>query len=135
MSQELYTVEQAAELLRLHAKTVLRAIHEGRLPANRMGKSYRIQRQDLEAFGGIRPGPRSAARVTSIVDIPDIEPERAARLTTLISSARMGGDAHPDPMSVSVAHDPVRRHLKVVLIGSPADTLAMLPLIQACLEP
>jgi excisionase family DNA binding protein len=40
----LVTVEQAAEELKLHPKTVLRYIHEGRLEATRIGKAYRIDR-------------------------------------------------------------------------------------------
>ena len=35
MSGELYTVEQAAESLQLHPKTVLRLIRDGRLKASR----------------------------------------------------------------------------------------------------
>ena len=39
MSGELYTVEQAADRLKLHAKTVLRMIREGRLKAVRLGST------------------------------------------------------------------------------------------------
>ena len=134
MSQELYTVDHAAELLKLHAKTVLRAIHEGRLRATKVGKSYRIQRTDLEAFGGMAPVLRAAARVTTIVDIDDVEADLAQRLAMQFTNARMGAEAHPDPMNVSVAHDPARRQLKVVIMGSPSDSAAMLLLIQAWLE-
>lgn len=134
MSHELHTVEYAADLLKLHAKTVLRAIREGRLRATRVGKSYRIQRADLEAFGGMVPATRTEARVTSIVDIPDVEADLAQRLAMQFTSVRMGAEARPDPMNVSVAYDPARRQLKVVIIGSPNDSAAMLQLLQAWLE-
>lgn len=134
MSQELHTVEYAAGLLKLHAKTVLRAIREGRLRATKVGKSYRIQRTDLEAFGGMVPAMRAVAHVTSIVDIQDVEADLAQRLAMQFTNARMGTGARPDPMNVSVAYDPARRHLKVVLMGSPSDSAAMLQLIQAWLE-
>jgi excisionase family DNA binding protein len=62
MSEELYTVEMAAERLKLHPKTVLRFIRDGRLRATRIGKSYRILRSDLDAFGGGR-SPNAAAPV------------------------------------------------------------------------
>ena len=39
MSTTLFTVEQAAQRLNLHPKTVLRYIRDGQLPATRVGKS------------------------------------------------------------------------------------------------
>src|SRR5258705_2793741 len=89
MSEEVYTVEQFAERLKLHPKTVLRFIKDGRLRAVKVGKSWRILRTEMEAMTGVSPGvyriagsaledllslrgPRSRARVTSIVDVPDV---------------------------------------------------------------
>jgi hypothetical protein len=37
-------------------------------------------------------------------------------------------------MSLDVAYDTVRRHLKVVIVGSPADTAAMLKMVQILAE-
>ena len=135
MSEEVYTVEQFAERLKLHPKTVLRFIRDGRLRAVKVGKSYRILRSEMEAMTGYTPPEdRARARVTSIVDIPDVSPELAQRLARLIPSARMGQEAHPDPMSLNVAHDPARRSVKVIIVGSPVDTAAMLRVVQALLE-
>jgi excisionase family DNA binding protein len=135
MSEELYTVEQFAERLKLHPKTVLRFIKEGRLRAAKVGRSYRILRSDLEAFGGIAPPAGDAkARVTAIVDIPDVTPERAQRIATLFTSARIGAEAQAEPMSLDVAHDPALRAVKVVMVGSPADVATMLQILQAWLE-
>src|ERR1700742_4906865 len=98
MSEEVYTVEQFAERLKLHPKTVLRFIRDGRLRAVKVGKSYRILRTELEAMTGITPDAFQAAmegyrnileaktsqrsagvgvRVTSIVDLSDISPDTA----------------------------------------------------------
>jgi len=135
MSEEVYTVEQFAERLKLHPKTVLRFIKDGRLRAVKVGKSYRILRSDLDAMtGAVRGEAPSAARVTSIVDIPDVSPEVADRLARLLPSARLGQQAHVDPMSLDVAYDTARSHLKVVIVGSPMDTSAMLRIVQALLE-
>jgi excisionase family DNA binding protein len=132
VSEEVYTVEQFAERLKLHPKTVLRFIREGRLRAVKVGKSYRILRSELEAMTGIVPGAgRSEARVTAIVDVPDVSPEGAERLARLLPSARMGREGHAEPMSIDVAHDRVRRQVKVVIVGSPADTAAMLQMVHA----
>ncbi len=67
MDKELYSVEQVAERLGLHVKTVRNYVREGRLKAVRIGKQYRIARQDLEAMTGrSEPAPEPVRRsVTS----------------------------------------------------------------------
>jgi excisionase family DNA binding protein len=136
MSDEVYTVEQFAERLKLHPKTVLRFIREGRLRAVKVGKSYRILRSDLEAMTGVLTGraDRAGVRVTSVVDIEGVDPERAQRIARQLTAARMSQTAHPDPMNLDLAHDPVRRSLKVIIVGSPGDTAAMLQLVGVLAE-
>lgn len=136
MSEEVYTVEQFAERLKLHPKTVLRFIREGRLRAVKVGKSYRILRTEMEAMTGVvRGAVQKAPRVTSIVDMTDVEPELAQRLARLLPSLRTGQTAHPDPMSLDVAYDTARKQLKMVIVGSPDDTAAVLKMIQVLSEP
>lgn len=61
MSIQYYSVEQVAELLGLHVRTVRSYAREGRLRATRIGKQYRIAREDLEAFmGGSSAAPAPA---------------------------------------------------------------------------
>ncbi|HEX2815722.1 MAG TPA: helix-turn-helix domain-containing protein [Phenylobacterium sp.] len=135
MSEEVYTVEQFAERLKLHPKTVLRFIRDGRLRAVKVGKSYRILRTEMEAMTGVVRGSQlGGARVTSIVDIPDVAPELAERLARTLPSMRVAQVAHPEPMSLNVAYDTARSHLKVVIAGSPGDTAAMLRMIQLISE-
>ncbi|HXA38066.1 MAG TPA: helix-turn-helix domain-containing protein [Phenylobacterium sp.] len=135
MSEEVYTVEQFAERLKLHKKTVLRFIREGRLRAVKVGKSYRILRTDLEAMTGIvRGSGDAAARVTSIVDIPDVDPALAQHLARALPAVRMGQEAPAEPMSLDVAYDTARRHVKIVIVGSPADTASMLRMVQVLSE-
>jgi hypothetical protein len=74
---------------------------------------------------------RSRARVTSIIDIPDVGAEAAQRLARVLPAVRMGRQAHPDPMSLDVIYDAATRSLKVVIVGSPADTAAMLKMVEA----
>jgi excisionase family DNA binding protein len=151
MSEEVYTVEQFAERLKLHPKTVLRFIKDGRLRAVKVGKSYRILRTEMEAMTGMTPevfkeavaayrgvlekrGGRSSARVTSIVDLPGVTPEAAQRIARTLTAARASQTAHADAMSLEVVHDPTRRHLKVLIVGSPGDTAAMLKMIDVLAE-
>jgi len=133
MSTEFLTVEAAAEALRLHPKTVLRFIREGRLRATRVGKQYRLLRSDLNAFAGAgRSSAARAARVTCVVDIEAVDLALVQRLTSLL----MGASQAPadSPISLNVAHDPARGSAKVIVMASPADAAMLLRLVEAFLE-
>lgn len=132
MTRALLTVDQAAERLKLHAKTVLRYVREGRLPATRIGKSYRIEHAKLEAFAGVASGHGDAARdvrTTCIVDIPEMTAEEAGQLATFLNAAAMTGDAGTPPLHVSTAFDPAVETLKVVILGTPSDAARLLELV------
>lgn len=47
-ADEFLTTRQVAELLKLSEATVRKWCREGRLPAVKLGKSYRIRRSDLD---------------------------------------------------------------------------------------
>jgi len=136
-SEELCTVEAAAERLKLHKKTVLRFLRERRLRATKIGKQYRILRSDLDAFAGVastREAP--AARVTTVVDVDDVDEALRQRITsTMLGAASAGGgsEQRAHAMSVDVAHDPVRRTVKVIAVGTPSDVATLLRLVDACL--
>src|SRR5262252_3233930 len=104
MQQDLYTVEQVAELLGLHVRTVRNYVREGRLKAVRIGKQYRITREDLAYMTG-RPASsfdREPVRrqrhveVSGIVEIDAISPEAAMRVTNgLVGAANGRGPEDP----------------------------------------
>ncbi|WP_129792152.1 helix-turn-helix domain-containing protein [Sphingosinicella sp. CPCC 101087] len=133
MSDMLVTVEQAAERLKLHPKTVLRHIRSGRLPATRIGKAYRIDRAKLDAFAGVASGQAEAAsgvRATCIVDVPRITAESAERMATFLNAAAMAGDGGTPPLHISTAFDSLAHCLKIVVIGSPSDAARLLEMVQ-----
>lgn len=47
---ELLTVGEVADLLKLSPRTVFRWLSEGRIPAIRIGNVTRVRREDLDAF-------------------------------------------------------------------------------------
>ena len=133
MDQDLYSVEQVAELLHLHVKTVRNYVKEGRLKAIRIGKQYRIAGEDLAALTGrpaasFRPEPVRRERhieVSSIVEIDAVSPETANRL--MVMPAESG-------MRVEVIYNRERAQLKVVLIGSMEQNASYFKLINVILE-
>ena len=84
--EPLLTPAQAGERCRICAKTVLRAIHAGRLRAYRLGEkaAYRIAIEDLEAWieqSVVAPtAPAPAARPTTLPLRVDEQPS-VGRLT------------------------------------------------------
>ncbi|MGH2435590.1 MAG: helix-turn-helix domain-containing protein [bacterium] len=65
---DLMTVEQVAAYLQLNKLTVYRYIREGRIPAARLGKGYRVRKADVDAFldsqklrKPVRVSPRQSA--------------------------------------------------------------------------
>jgi excisionase family DNA binding protein len=136
LADELCTVEFAAERLKEHQKTILRFVRKGRLKAARIGKSYRILRSDLEAFAGVAlpADAPAAASMTSIVDIPGVAPDAAQTWSKTIMSALNAKTNRSPPLRAEVIYEPERSHLKVVIVGAPADAMSLLGLIRLWIE-
>jgi excisionase family DNA binding protein len=126
-----YTVEQAAALLGLHVKTVRAYIRDGRLRAVKIGKQYRIAREDLETFAGRPPSPRDTPRrveVSSVVRIEGIGRTDYDRLGTLLTSA-LG--ARPAGVRVELAYEEDRAVLQVIVLADLATSAQVFKLIDA----
>ena len=136
MSEEFYTVGQAAERLTLHPKTVLRLIREGRLQGTKIGKSYRILRSKLDEFAGAARAPQQpiTARVTCVVDVPNVSPELSRRLTVTIQAMLLPQERSPDRVQFNSVYDAELRHLKLIVIGSASDTSELLRSLDRQLE-
>lgn len=141
MSQ-LYSVEQVADRLGLHVRTVRSYIREGRLKAVRIGKQYRIAGEDLEAFTGrpaaeFEPAPvvrKRHVEVSSIVAIDAIAPDDANRITRFVTSAAAGRPAEASRLRIDATYDEARAHLKFVITGGLATTAQLLGFINLHLE-
>jgi excisionase family DNA binding protein len=48
----MYTVEELAELIEMHPRTIRRYIREGKLKANKVGGEWRISEEDVSMFMG-----------------------------------------------------------------------------------
>ena len=90
-------------------------------------------RGDLEAFAGISADTQAFVddtSVTSIVDIPRVEPDLAQKwartVTAALNAPRPGGRQ----LRADVIHDVDLSSLKIIIIGSPGDTLKLLGLVQ-----
>ncbi len=65
MSNNLITVREAADFLRISARTVYRLIESGQLGAVRIGKQWRIPANDLPGREAIAVSPSSAPQTSA----------------------------------------------------------------------
>jgi len=140
MTNELYSVDQVAERLGLHVRTVRNYVRDGRLKAVRIGKQYRIARESLEALTGPEtstagtPAGTRHVEVSSIVEIDAIDSESAGRITTALMAGAKGGPDPQAPLRIDTIFDPERARLKVILTGSLGATTSLLKFINAYLQ-
>lgn len=108
MENDVYTVEQVAELLNLHPKTVRRFIQDGKLKARKIGKQWRISGADLRDLTGNQgadsqetsdskvtdrfttPGGgkvRSRVQVSAVVDVLVTDTAEGIRITNTLFAA------------------------------------------------
>jgi len=137
MARELYSVEEVAAQLGLHVRTIRNYVRDGRLKAVRIGKQYRIAREDLEAFTGTSAAvfdPTARTRhveVSAIVQIDAIDRAGADRISTHVM-----GTLNRDVgrLRVETAYDEDRGTLKVIVLGDPEIAADLLRLISLMAE-
>jgi excisionase family DNA binding protein len=139
----LYSVEQVASQLGLHVRTVRNYLRDGRLKGVRIGKQYRIAREDLESLTGHRAAaplhaadaPSREVEVSSIVEVHGIDFDAASRMTNSLMAATNGRSAADGPLRIDTIYDRERGRLKVIVIGSLAATASLLKFVSLLLEP
>ncbi|GAA1696701.1 helix-turn-helix domain-containing protein [Fodinicola feengrottensis] len=142
MGPQLYSVEQVADLLHLHVKTVRGYVRDGRLKAVRIGKQYRISSEEVETFtGGALPAPvretvsrQRHAEVSSIVQVDAASPALVSRLATAVMSSANGRPYDDGRLRIDTVYDQERASLKIVLLGGLETTGEMLKMIHVILE-
>jgi excisionase family DNA binding protein len=133
MPPYLYTVDQVAARLNLHAKTVRRYIRDGRLKAKRIGKEYRVTRVDLDEFAG-PSGPDPIVRtrqvtVSSIVDVDAISPDDSHRVTTMVMAGLNTRKGEPDFPRVDTIYYEDRGRLRITITANAMLTCDLIRLI------
>jgi excisionase family DNA binding protein len=142
-AQDLYSVEQVASQLGLHVRTVRNYVRDGRLKGVRIGKQYRIARQDVESLTGQRAAApvnsgdarRREIEVSSIVEVGAIDFDAASRVTNSLMATANSRSAADEPLRIDTIYDRERERLKVILIGSIAATTSLLKFVSILLEP
>ena len=135
MTEDLYTVSDVAERLKLHVKTVLAFIRDGRLRATKLGKQYRVTKADLDAFTG-HPAAATAngapvrrqrhVEVSSIVEIDAISLETATRAVTHLQGSLKGRSPDDSHAQLDTIYYEEIGRLKLIISASPETTAQLL---------
>ena len=135
----MYSLEQVADQLGLHVRTVRSYVRSGRLNAVRIGKQYRVAREDLEAIfsagnSGNAVARRRNAEVSSVVQMSAVTQNMVLRiadhLRTAVKTPRDDGSA----LRVETIYDQGHAQLKVIVIGSLSGAAAVFGLLGAILD-
>ncbi len=95
MKEIYYSVEQIAQMLNIHPKTIQRYIREGKINAVKLGKSWRVSGHDLSRFTEGTTGQEEnqtvptgnvTARVSAVIDIEAGGRERAVQIMNGITA-------------------------------------------------
>jgi excisionase family DNA binding protein len=137
MPQEFFSIEQVAQCLNLQVRTVRTYVRGGKLTAVRIGKQYRITREDLEALTG-KPMTVSKSENTrrrrhveasSIVQIDAIGADEAFRMANFLNAAAKGRTEDGSPLHIETIYDEGRAQLKIILVGDLSATTILSSLI------
>lgn len=139
-----YTVEQIAEMLELHPKTVQRYIREGRLKANKVGKGWRIAGRDFNVFA---EGTASAAKnkqnavsgkkeaedrtkVSAVIDIEVSDLQEALRLGNGLTLTVHSKTAELGAATLNTQYIESESKLRTMIFGSASMLRALLDAIE-----
>lgn len=140
MDEKWYSVEQVADMLRLHPKTLRRYITEGKLRASKLGKQYRISGHDLSVFVEQRDltapeaqseTPQHNVEVSAVVDISVHSREEGDGIESMLLAVLNSKDESYGTASANIQRSADDRKLRVMLWGGPAFISAILECISA----
>lgn len=141
MDQKLYTVDEVAQLLQLHPRTIRLKIRSGDIASTRVGRQYRVSQEQLDAFCGsaaprLKPtqsvGTSRAVHVSTVMDIDAISPEESSRITNTMIAALNGETS--GLRTDCIYYEEIGK-LKIIISGSVGATQDMLTLIERLLHP
>jgi len=139
MEHKLYSIADLSDILKLHPKTILRFIHEGKIKARKIGRSWMVSRDELKEYahsefaGEERPRQetspvRLAERiaVSAVVEIDEENSDEASRISNSLMAMLNGKDDSWGKTRFDFFYYPEIRKAKYVLYGSPKFIAAVL---------
>ena len=162
MDNKFYTIEEIADLLGMHHKTIRKFITEGKLGASKMGKQWRISGHDLSVFmesnnvnvsinnklkgneandgvdityatGEALEGQHKV-NVSTVVDIDEISKDDYIRISNTLIAVANCKDPEILKSTINVKYDESDKRIRVILWGGIKYIEIMLSTISALMD-
>jgi excisionase family DNA binding protein len=135
----MYSLDQVAERLGLHVRTVRAYVRTGRMKAIRIGKQYRVAREELEAIVGASNLPEAVSRrrraeASSVVQMDAVTENMALRVADHLRGVVKRPRDDDSALRVETIYDVGHAHLKVIVIGSLSAAANIFALLGAILD-
>lgn len=143
-----YSIKDLAPILKLHPKTILRFIKEGRIRARKIGRSWMVHQDDLKGYvhaelAGREPGravrPESSApsriTVSAVVEISEQGSDEASRLSNSLLALLNGRDDGMGPSRYDFFYYPETGKAKHLFYGTPAFIAEILKVFETLCTP
>ena len=130
MEQKLYSIEDLVPILKLHPKTILRFIHEGKIQARKVGRAWMVQEDALKHYlqgdatntNNTAPGQQRVAeriKVSAVIEIEEQGSDEATRLSNSLLALLNSKDESFGKSRFDFFYYPETRKARYVLYGSP----------------
>lgn len=126
-----YAITELSAILDLHPKTILRFIHEGKIPARKVGRSWRVEEEDVKAYchselAGKRAVPlpvnyetlSDRISVSAVIEIKEQHSEEASRISNSILAMLNGEREGSGKNRFDFFYYPEAEKAKYVFYGS-----------------
>ncbi len=153
MEEKFYTIDQIAEILGMHHKTIRRFITKGKLRANKIGKQWRISGHDLSLFmesnnitirnknevedekiefstsDRLLKDSKSKVKISTVVDINEVDMDEYRRISNTLLAVMNSQNSKLSNSTINIQHYQKEKNLKVMLWGDIEFTKEMLDFI------
>jgi excisionase family DNA binding protein len=142
----MYTVHELAEILSLHPKTVRRFIREGKIKATKIGREWRVRKEDLRDFAHAELStplvdePRAMTRlsdrvqVTAVIELDEGHSTEVSRISNSLIAALNSKDPRFGEARYDLVYHPEVRKARFVISGTPLLIRTILELVDVLLQ-
>ncbi|MBL4934535.1 helix-turn-helix domain-containing protein [Clostridium sp. YIM B02515] len=152
MEGKFYNIDQVAEILGMHHKTIRKFIAEGKLGASKVGKQWRISSQDLNAFMEQKVSAdnkqveadeeikisanetnsrviRPKINVSTVIEVNELGKEQYMRISNTLIAVMNSKDPSLGNSTINMKYNEREDRLKIMLWGTMKFTEEMLSII------
>lgn len=154
MEEKFYTINEVAELLDMHHKTIRKFITEGSLKANKVGKQWRISEHDLNSFMKVNKNKdideeqsldfsisetssnikKARINVSTVIDIEEINKEQYMRISNTLIAIMNCKNAEMNNSTINMKYYEKENKLRVLLWGQIKFIEEMLSTVSMLVE-